>query len=72
MIAGLRYVPEYLDAGEHDVILGIVSGGGWQDAGGGASSSTATGTTGPRAVSTASVICRSGRSPSPRACTMTA
>jgi alkylated DNA repair dioxygenase AlkB len=34
VIPGLRYVPGYLDAGEHDRVLGIVSGPGWQDAGG--------------------------------------
>jgi alkylated DNA repair dioxygenase AlkB len=34
VIPGLRYVPGYLDAGEHDRVLGIVSGLGWQDVGG--------------------------------------
>ena len=34
MIPGLRYVPGYLDVGEHDRVLGTVSGSGWQDAGG--------------------------------------
>jgi len=34
MIPGLRYVPEYLGAAEHDQLLGILTGLGWQDAGG--------------------------------------
>ena len=34
MIPGLRYAPDYLDVGEHDRVLGTVSGSGWQDAGG--------------------------------------
>jgi alkylated DNA repair dioxygenase AlkB len=34
VIDGLRYVPDYLGAGEHDRVLATVSGLGWQEVGG--------------------------------------
>ncbi len=72
MIPGLRYVPVFLDAGEHDALLTAVDTGQWRDVGARRMQFTDTATTSARAVHIPWKICRRGHRQSLRASFATA